>query len=246
MEKQRDIILTEGEWTNEQLANFFGITSRSFKNVRAKKLKILQDYAEFEILRGKINITKVIEAVPYCSKRKQIENIVKELLLKLWAKNGFDTISNVVDLAKDDPRLKDVNYNTLYYYMRKIHLELFGSPKKRNGGTKGLCYFKWGKRSLERFKQPEYFTPEEEEYFNYLISKAYDRSPEEEAEIEAIYRTYKETDEEYKEFQKEQKEKHRFLWQTVVEEGMQEKYNILLICGTQDEWNAWVKKEKEE
>lgn len=240
-----DVILTEGIWTNAMLAEFFGVKDSTFKRDRSHKLELLKTYAEFDVLRGKINITKVLEKVPYCSRRKQIENIVRELLVKLWAKNGFDTISNVADLAKDDPRLKDVNYNTLYYYMRKIHLELFGSPKKRNGGTNGLCYFKWGKRSLERFKQPEYFTPEEEEYFNYLISKAYDRGPEEEAEIEAIYRTYKETDEEYKEFQKEQKEKHRFLWQTVVEEGMQKKYNILLICGTQDEWNAWVKNEND-
>ena len=235
-----EIILTEGIWTNKQLADFFGVQEKTFRNSRIQKLKALQDYAEFEVLRGKVNITKVKEAVPYCPKRQMIYKIISELVDKTWSLNGFDTVVNVADKIKDDPRLAGLSPSTVQYYVRKYHTENFGSPKRKDGGKKGFCRFKWGKRDINRFKQPQYFTEEEEKYYNELIGKAYGVDPEYEAEKEAILQSYKETDTEYIEFQKEDKERHSELWKNIVEQGMYDKYNILLIKGTQDEWLAWT------
>lgn len=241
-----EIILTEGIWTNKQLADFFGVQEKTFRNSRIQKLKALQDYAEFEVLRGKVNITKVKEAVPYCPKRQMIYKTIGELVDKTWSSNGFDTVVNVADKIKDDPRLVELSFNTIQYYVRKYHTENFGSPKRKDGGKKGFCKFKWGKRDINRFKQPQYFTEEEEKYYNELIGKAYGVDLEYEAEKEAILQSYKETDAEYIEFQKEDKERHNELWKNIVEQGMYDKYNILLIKGTQDEWRAWIQQSKEE
>ncbi len=242
----QEIILTIGEWTNKQLADFFGIKEATFRSKRIQKLKALQDYAEFEVLRGKVNITKVKEAVPYCPKRQMFYKTIGELVDKTWSSNGFDTVVNVADKIKDDPRLAGLSFSTVQYYVRKYHTENFGSPKRKDGGKKGFCKFKWGKRDINRFKQPQYFTEEEEKYYNALIEKAYGVDPEYEAEKEAILQSYKETDAEYIEFQKEDKERHNELWKNIVEQGMYDKYSILLIKGTQDEWLAWMQQNKGE
>ena len=45
--------------TNKELADWFRIKEKSFRDTRAKKLEILKEYAEFENLRGKVNILKI-------------------------------------------------------------------------------------------------------------------------------------------------------------------------------------------
>ena len=67
--------LKKGIMTNKELADWFRIKEKSFRDTRAKKLEILKEYAEFENLRGKVNILK-ISRFPYYSIRSFIKSSI--------------------------------------------------------------------------------------------------------------------------------------------------------------------------
>ena len=70
-----------GIMTNKELAEWFGMDKeKSFRSTRAKKLEILKEYAEFENLRGKVNITKIIK--PIYTKGSKNYELIKEKLIK--------------------------------------------------------------------------------------------------------------------------------------------------------------------
>ena len=56
------MILEEGKiYTNSQLAEWFKVKPVTFTKSKQKKLEYLKNFAEFEKVKGKIKITKVLE-----------------------------------------------------------------------------------------------------------------------------------------------------------------------------------------
>ena len=52
-----------GIMTNQELADWFGIKEKSLRSCRKRKLQELKEYADFENLRGKVNITKILKSI---------------------------------------------------------------------------------------------------------------------------------------------------------------------------------------
>lgn len=140
--KEELIPLTIGVKTNQEIADWFGIKISSFKMAKEKKLKILEEYAEFEILRGKINILKIKdEERIYYIKGKDRE-IIKENFEKTWNPAGYDTAKRVSAVIYTNNKDKlSIKPSTAYHYTCDTRRELFGSPKTRERGSIGFCRF---------------------------------------------------------------------------------------------------------
>lgn len=81
--------LTTGEWTNGQLAKWFGIKENTFCSQRASRFKELENYADFEVQKGtgKIIITNV--------KREYfLKESLKDLTLSQILERDWDNFIN--------------------------------------------------------------------------------------------------------------------------------------------------------
>lgn len=224
-----------GKWTNKMLAEWFGVKEKTFSNTKKKKLEELKEYADFYEEKRKVIITKV-KQVFYV--KKQSYKRIQELVEKNWSTNGFDTCSHVKELIKTDEALQHLADATIYTYVRKAHIENFGHPAKEDGGAKGVCYYKWGKRDKDDDKKPIYFTDEEKAYFFALIKKVFQVDPEMAAKEQALYQAYKKKEmskEEYYE-QRDILDEEKYGKWSLVEEGMFERFGIQLIRGTQEDF----------
>ena len=230
-------ILKEGVYTNKQLAQWFGVKENTFRSKKKKKLEELKNYADFIETGSKVQIIKVYFDT-YVKKRSESYKKIQELVEKNWSANGFDTCVHVKELIKGDESLQNLADATIYTYVRKAHIENFGNPAKEDGGAKGVCYYKWGKRDKNDNKKPLYFIDEEKEYFFALIKKVFQTNPEETAKEQALYQAYKKKEipkEEYYEQRDALDEKKYGKW-CLVEEGMFNKFGIQLIRGTQEDF----------
>lgn len=130
--------LRKGIMTNRELAEWFGIKEKSFRNARPKKLEILKNYAEFEEMRGKVNIIKIISA----EFRKGSENykIIKEKTKEQWDNSGLDTCRLVANKIKE-LCIKELNVadSTLYIYTCQSKRDLWGKVNSRQEGELGFC-----------------------------------------------------------------------------------------------------------
>ena len=231
-------ILKEGIYTNKQLAQWFGIKENTFRSKKKSKLEELKKYANFIEIGSKVQIVKVYFDTYI---KKQSYKKIQQLVEKNWSANGFDTCAHVKELIKKDEALQHLTEGTIYNYVRKAHIENFGSPAKRDGGEKGMCYYKWGKRDKEDNKKPLYFSKEEEKYFYELIKDVFKTSPKQTAEEQALYQAYKKkeiTKEEYYE-QRDALDDEKFSKWCLIEKGMFDKFGIQLIRGTQEDFEKF-------
>lgn len=160
-----------GIMTNKELAEWFGIGADSFRNYRKKKLEELKNFAEFEELRGKVNITKII--IPtYMKLRSKAYQRIKDEVDKEWSEDGLDSCSRVS--LKIEEKLKNeltIAPSTIYDYTRQSRNELYGIPFQERGSI-GSCVYLWCKKQGDGINT-EYslLTPEEEELKQTLIKK---------------------------------------------------------------------------
>lgn len=117
--------LEEGKiYTNEELAQWFGITKKSFTNSRKKKLQyIIDNNADIEILRGKIKVLKVRDPVYTNIRDKEANNIKYQRAIVKVIQNQplqlyITCTGRVVQL--DDEEIKKLNHkiSTSYQYVR--------------------------------------------------------------------------------------------------------------------------------
>lgn len=150
-------------YTNAELAEWFEIKESTFKNNKKKRLEELKEYADFEVMRGKIKIIKVKNS-EYVNKRKYSYQIVKNDFNKKWPVNGLSTMKKVGSEIyydhKEDEKFK-INETTTIRYMSKARDELYGKPSSKEGGPLGSCSLMLCKK-LEN-GNIEFFTKEEEE-----------------------------------------------------------------------------------
>lgn len=160
-----------GIMTNKELAEWFGIGANSFTNHRKKKLEELRNFAEFEELRGKVNITKIIMPI-YTKLGSKAYQRIKDEVDKEWSEDGLDSCSRVS--LKIEEKLKNeltIAPGTIYNYTRQSRNELYGVPFQERGSI-GSCVYLWCKKTGEGINT-EYalLTPEEEELKQTLIKK---------------------------------------------------------------------------
>ena len=160
-----------GIMTNKELAEWFGITDASFKSLKKKKLEELKNFAEFEEVKGKVNITKII--VPtYVKLGSKAYQRIKDEVDKEWSEDGLDSCSRVS--LKIGEKLKNelaIAPGTIYNYTRQSRNELYGVPFQERGSI-GSCVYLWCKKMGDGINT-EYslLTPEEEELKQTLIKK---------------------------------------------------------------------------
>ena len=147
-----------GYMTNAELAEWFGIKPNSFRNTKTQKLEELKRFAEFEVEKTKVRITKIYKSV-YVKKKSADYSIVKEEFTQVYNKSKIDTASNVSKKIyrkrKDDLTIKE---STTYEYTKAARNELYGKPFV-GCGEKGVCRYIWAKQigegQYERFNDTE-------------------------------------------------------------------------------------------
>ena len=127
--------------------------------------KFLKNYADYELVRGGINITKIIEPVFASSTKKQ----VSELFDSCWGTKDLKadrckyTSRRIYALMKNP----EVQEDTVYNYTCREKRERYGVPKKYEG-TLGSSRWIFAKNIHDR---AVLFTPEEEQIKHDLMQK---------------------------------------------------------------------------
>lgn len=163
-----------GYMTNAELAEWAGVSPQymsSGKKTWAKK--VLAQYAEYEIVRGGVNIITIDNPFYEGKAKRQIEN----KLYKNWGnkREKLDNCKNVARKLSKVLKNVEIKDSTLYDYVCQVKREQFGIPKVR-AGEKGTCKYVYCKINSDG--TGSYFTDSEKKILEklkekYNISEAY-------------------------------------------------------------------------
>lgn len=84
--------LHEGFMSNQELANWFGITENGFSKRKSKILPRLSDYCDYETVRGGAMISNI--KLPTYVKNRNFK-IVYDNYRECWSEDGLDTCTHV-------------------------------------------------------------------------------------------------------------------------------------------------------
>lgn len=135
--------LTLGKKTNAELAEWFGISAKSFCNKKKERLEELREYAEFYEEKGKVVITKILNpaALIYIKKSSKSYQTVRDAFDKEWSDNGLDTCKNVSEKIYNKHKNElSIKESTTYQYTISARTELYGKP------FVGNCSYLWCKK----------------------------------------------------------------------------------------------------
>lgn len=156
--------LTIGIKTNQEIADWMGISCGTFRNKKDDYLNKLSYFAKFKTEKGKIIIEEVFDPIFSKDKFKPAKEIMDKVP-EYWDKSGFDTASRCgdriqADYIKNDPngKIATLSENTVRQYAGKGREKYFGSPYLGTEGELGHCTFQWGKLVNNRLVE---LTPEE-------------------------------------------------------------------------------------
>lgn len=111
-------------YTNEEMAQWFEITEGTFKNQKKKKLEYLSLFADFELVKGKIQIIKVYEP-NYINPRDKENNdrLYQKAIARIIQKHPLQlyiTCAGRVAQSKDPSLIKlQHKFTTCYQYVRR-------------------------------------------------------------------------------------------------------------------------------
>lgn len=133
-----------GKMTTQELADWFGISYGGFRNAKKKKLEELKNYADFEEIRGGVEIT-CIRKLTYNKKDNQIRQIYEQGFEEL--RQPIDTVSNINNqiYEKYHDKLPTLgSAESGYHYAIEVRNANYGIPFKGDG-KRGCCYYLWCK-----------------------------------------------------------------------------------------------------
>lgn len=161
-----------GIMTNAEIAEWMGIKPTSFRKHKAQYMPKLDGYAEYEVVRGGVKITRIIQDT-YVKKESKAYSEVKAHFDTTWSADGFDTCKHVSEelYAARIPRKEDgtlVSQGTCYEYTRAVRRELYGIPQGEPGKL-GTCENRWGKAGPDG--KPVPLTEQEEEIRRKYLKK---------------------------------------------------------------------------
>lgn len=127
--------LKEGIFSNKEIADWFGISPITFSKTKEDRLKVLKEFADYEITAtGKIKIKQVRIPVYVKQNSKALKYYFTEIP-KVWAYNEPETCSRVA--AKVFNPKNNIKESTGYKYTKLARNELWGKPDKDNPS----CYY---------------------------------------------------------------------------------------------------------
>lgn len=159
-------------YTNNQLAEWFGITPSSLSKYKKKKLEELKAFADFEEVgkkQKKIKITYIYQPVYYKQGSQNFKKIQSQVD-EVWDESGLDTCKRVSQkIIQNNNYALAIAEGTVYNYTLKSRNVLYGKPFDQKGGKLGRCRYLWCKET-ENGDLRE-LTLEEEEIKQKLIKK---------------------------------------------------------------------------
>lgn len=166
------ITLTEGIFTNKELAEWFGIKESSFKNQKKKKLEELKFFADFVVEKGKVKVTHVKFPV-YNKQLNSNQAIIQDNIDKIWNENGLDTCSRVaLQLKEEVQEVACLAPSTVYKYTIENRNALYGRPFGDKGSL-GKCKYLWCKKIGDGIDAEYRLLTEEEEKIKQELIKKY-------------------------------------------------------------------------
>ncbi len=181
----KTITLHKGPMSNKELADWFGVSEKTYSNARTKKLEELKNFADFDVVRGGIFVKEVLNPV-YVRNFKKTYDSVLNTVDRVWAKDGLDSCARVSEKVKEKLQLPLAD-STVYDYTRQSRDELYGEPFK-GGGKIGSCEYLWCKKLVGENGEVEYrrLTPEEEEIKKKLMKKYFGDATEKQILIQGM------------------------------------------------------------
>ena len=119
-----------GKMTNQQLADWFGITLKSYTNNRVKKLDELRWYCDYDVIRGGV-LVRHIRHLQYQKNFSKIGQEVREKLPEVWPVGEPHTCAQVGALLFET-RTHDGKLETYVYQTRKQRTAMVGRPSRSN------------------------------------------------------------------------------------------------------------------
>lgn len=157
--------------TNSELAEWFDIKPNYLSRNKAKKLKELESFARFEVVKTKVRILEIYQPY-YIKKSTRTYEYYKSEVPKAWRVNELDTCARV-SAQIYEPSI-GIAPKTSEYYTANVRNELWGKPDKHNPH----CHAELAKmyRSADGDKAKtryEAFTPEDDQKYVEMFKKFY-------------------------------------------------------------------------
>lgn len=183
--------LQEGYMSNEELAEWFGCTTKSMLHNKKRWLKRLSEYCKYCSTRGGVNISEI--QFEYYVKNKNYQ-LVKDNFSTYWKDRQLNTAVNVgTQITIDNFEKVTVLPETMIRYVtqeRKVRYgKPFGAP-----GKKGFCEYVWCTKDEEG--QPIYLTDEQEKIKKQLLQEYFGGADEKTAMVRALIQEGELTEEE--------------------------------------------------
>lgn len=136
-------------YTNNQIAQWFGLKAKKFSNKQQKKKKLeeLKNFAEYELVGNKtkkIFIKQVYEPI-YSKQGSKNQQIIDNIFESYWSENGrgLDTCARVSAAIYRD-EIVPLSYKTTEKYVGKSKRKDYGR-NYMEAGRKGHSVYAWGK-----------------------------------------------------------------------------------------------------
>lgn len=201
---QKEVQLKLGFMNPQELCDWFHIKPSTYYHTKKKRLEELKIFAEFEEVRGGLQITKV--KIPIYAKRgSRAYNIIKDNFSNTWHASGYDTAARVgSQIWGESSELRDmISESTAKAYAARVRTEFYGRVYKKEQGSLGWC--KYAYVVSNEWEEAILLTDEQSTQVSELIHKIYTNEQE-----PYVYEAFCEgqiTEEEYNEFQEDWKNK---------------------------------------
>ena len=187
----------------DELAEWFGIKKKTYLNARKTKLEELKLFADFEEIRGGVNILS-IKIPTYVKQGSRAYNIIKEKLCDVWHKSGYDTAARVGSQIwrQNEELQKLISEDTAKSYASRVRTEYYGRVYMDEKGSKGSCWYAYVR--CNDWEEAILLTPEQTIKLNALRRTIY--CNEQEPLVYEAYRKGEITQAEYEDFMQQWKD----------------------------------------
>ena len=176
------IELTEGSFTNSDIASWLHITAGTLSKRKPYYMAILKQHCDCEPIRGGVIINKVYK--PFYVKDPKYQ-IIKEDVKKMWDPSGLDSCTRIADQICTVHTEEEVGKpTTVYDKTRAVRNELYGKPMSGVPGTDGTCTYVWCKKLPNG--RLAHLSEEEQEIKTNLLKKYFSTADEKTAMVQTM------------------------------------------------------------
>ena len=166
------MVLQLGVMTNQELADWFQVKHKTFVDGRKGYLQKLQPFAEFQIIRGGVLITKV-NIEEYVKNLNDDVNVYLEAVKQ--APDNIASIKGISQTLEGQPGFEDISIRTIEGRMSRAGEKAFGvTVEKESRGIYGSREYIWAVKLYDRPNHYRELTEEEDTLFEKLIEEMYD------------------------------------------------------------------------